>query len=370
MNTDSPDSLAAMNGSDDRCIEVVDFFSGCGGTSAGLRQAGMKILLGIDKDKEAAATYKSNFPEAAFICRDIRDIFTWDLEPHLSRPRRSPLLFSACAPCQPFSKQTRDKSATDTRATLLDAFHKFVQRFRPEYVFLENVPGIQRLDPSEGPIGRFLKLLAELRYEVAYDVIDAAHYGVPQTRRRFVLTASLVSGVRLPEKTHGAEGGRKKLATVWDAIGDLPPIPAGGGDDSVPNHRAARLSRLNLERIAKTPEGGDRRDWSDELILPCHAGHSGHTDVYGRLHRDRPASTLTTRCISLSNGRFGHPTQDRALSVREAACLQTFPMQFRFSGSLVSMAIQVGNAVPVLLAQRVGEAIHAHVRQSAARMGL
>ena len=359
-----------MDGENLLPVEVVDFFSGCGGTSFGLKQAGMQILLGIDKDEDAAATYRQNIPEAAFICRDIRQVFTWDLERYLSRPRERPVLFAACAPCQPFSKQNRGKSNADERATLLDELHRFVRRFRPEYVFLENVPGIQRFDPTDGPLGRFLQLLESLGYHVTSDVIDSLNYGVPQTRRRFVLAASLFGPVVLPEATHGTADDKRRHATVWDWIGDLPALPAGGRNDTVPNHHCAGLSPLNIQRIANTPEGGDRRDWPQDLILPCHKDHAGHTDVYGRLHRDRPASTLTTRCISLSNGRFGHPLQDRALSVREAACLQTFPRDFVFSGSLASAAIQVGNAVPVMLARRVGETINAHVASSSAPLAL
>jgi DNA (cytosine-5)-methyltransferase 1 len=343
-------------------VQVIDFFSGCGGTSAGLQLSGMEILLGIDMDPDAAATFRSNFPESGFLCRDIRAIFSWELEQYLPRQRTQPLLFSACAPCQPFSKQNREKSSGDQRASLLDELHRFVRRFRPEYIFLENVPGIQRINPSGGPIGRFLKLLHELGYEVAYDVVDFVDYGVPQTRRRLVMTASLLGKFALPAPTHGATTGRIPHSTVWDWIGDLPPILAGASHGAVPNHRAAALSPTNLQRIASTPEGGDRRDWPENLILPCHEGHEGHTDVYGRLRRDRPASTLTTRCVSLSNGRFGHPTQDRALSLREAACLQTFPRDFVFKGSFNSMAMQIGNAVPVVLARRFGEAIGEHAR--------
>ncbi len=359
-----------MDGENHLHVDVVDFFSGCGGTSAGLEQAGMRILLGIDKDEDAAATYCENFPEAAFVCRDIRQVFTWELERYLSRAREQPVLFTACAPCQPFSKQSRGKSKADERAVLLDELHRFIRRFRPEYVFLENVPGIQRFDPTDGPLGRFRRLLEGLGYCIASDVINSSDYGVPQTRRRFVLAASLFGRIDLPDATHGTAENKAPHATVWDWIGDLPAIPAGGGSDAVPNHYCAGLSPLNLERIANTPEGGDRRDWPQDLILPCHEDHAGHTDVYGRLQRDQPASTLTTRCISLSNGRFGHPIQDRALSVREAACLQTFPRDFVFSGSLASMAIQVGNAVPVLLARRVGETINAHLASNAAQLAL
>ncbi|HEY1562562.1 MAG TPA: DNA cytosine methyltransferase [Caulobacteraceae bacterium] len=343
-------------------IQVIDFFSGCGGTSAGLRLSGMEILVGIDMDAEAAMTFRSNFPESDFVCRDIRNVLTWELERYLPRARVQPLLFSACAPCQPFSKQNRGKSPADQRAALLDELHRFIRRFRPEYIFLENVPGIQRINPADGPIGRFLRLLSELRYEVAYAVVDLLDYGVPQTRRRLVMTASLMGKFTLPEPTHGNVKGRLPHSTVWEWIGDLPAIEAGASHKEVPNHRAAALSPRNTQRIANTPEGGDRRDWPVHLILPCHEGHEGHTDVYGRLRWNRPASTLTTRCVSLSNGRFGHPTQNRALSLREAACLQTFPRDFIFEGSFNSMAMQIGNAVPVMLARRFGVAITEHAR--------
>lgn len=345
-------------------VQAVDFFSGCGGTSAGLRQAGMQILVGTDMDVDAAATYRLNFPEAHFICQDIRQVLVSDLEPYVPSDRERPLLFSACAPCQPFSKQNRCKSASDNRASLLDEFHRFVRHFRPEYIFLENVPGIQRVHPLAGPIGRFLELLKELKYEYAHDIVDFLDYGVPQTRRRFVLTASLRGPITIPSSTHGESDGNLPYSTVRDWIGDLPPIPAGGRSGKIPNHQAAKLSPLNLKRIASTPEGGDRRSWPNDLVLPCHQGHKGHTDVYGRLRWNGPARTLTTRCVSLSNGRFGHPTQNRALSLREAACLQTFPREFLFKGGFVSMAKQIGNAVPVLLARRFGEAIDAHSRAS------
>ncbi len=316
-------------------------------------------------DADAMATYQLNFPEAHCICQDIREVLESDLEGYLPSQLERPLLFSACAPCQPFSKQNRYMSELDNRASLLDEFHRFVRHFRPEYIFLENVPGFQRVRPFVGPIGRFLELLEEFEYEYVYDIVDFLDYGVPQTRRRFVLTASLRGPITLPSSTHGERDGKLPHSTVRDWIGDLPPIPAGGRNEKIPNHQAAKLSPLNLKRIACTQEGGDRRSWPDDLVLRCHQGHKGHTDVYGRLRWDGPARTLTTRCVSLSNGRFGHPTQDRALSLREAACLQTFPREFLFKGGFASMAKQIGNAVPVLLARRFGDAISAHFRASA-----
>lgn len=180
-------------------------------------------------------------------------------------------------------------------------------------------------------------------------------YGVPQVRRRLVLVASRVSAVRLPMPTHGQ--GKKPVATVQDWISGLPRLEAGAVDSFDPDHAAAALSELNLRRIQATPMGGNRLDWPEDLRLDCHQGHSGHTDVYGRMSWDKPSPGLTTRCVSYSNGRFGHPEQDRAISVREAALLQTFPLTLKLSGTLTSKARQIGNAVPPLMAERIGEAL-------------
>jgi DNA (cytosine-5)-methyltransferase 1 len=159
----------------------------------------------------------------------------------------------------------------------------------------------------------------------------------------------------MPQATHG--NGRRKVSTVQQWIRRLPTLEAGQIHPKDPDHAAMALSPLNLKRIASTPEGKGRESWPADLLLDCHEGHSGHSDVYGRLAWDRPASAMTTRCLSYSNGRYGHPDQNRAISLREAACLQTFPKTFRFSGTLTSRGRQVGNAVPPLLARRIGEAV-------------
>lgn len=344
-------------------IKVVDFFSGCGGTSAGLRAAGMEIILGIDNDPDAKATFRSNFPNASFIGRDIRKIRTSDLQRHVSVNRQFPLLFCACAPCQPFSKQRHEKRGNDERASLLWQFVRFVRRYKPEFIVVENVPGLQKFAGENESFERFVSKLKSLGYHVRSGVVESRKYGVPQRRRRLVVMASLLGPVTFPKPTHGPRERGQPYVTVWQSIGALPPIPAGGQHPEIANHRAAGLSPLNLERIRATPEGGSRIDWPEHLRLNCHTnGYNGHSDVYGRMRKDAPASGLTTRCVSLSNGRFGHPTQDRAISVREAACLQTFPLDFEFHGSLNSMARQVGNAVPVLLAERFGQRFVSHAR--------
>ena len=341
-------------------VDFYDFFSGCGGTSRGMQDAGMTVRFGLDVDSDAKMTFEANYNKAKFICKDIRLISVDDVAPYIKRRYGRPLLFGACAPCQPFSKQNRTKNDDDGRRSLLGEFHRFIEAYMPEYLFIENVPGLQTVEKHNGPFADFIRLLGDLNYFFDYKIVMAYHYGVPQSRRRLVLLASRLSPIEIPPPTHGYGTDHPDLPTVWEYISHLPPIESGETHATVVNHRAARLSPLNLRRIATTPIGGDRRDWPKELELPCHQKHSGHTDVYGRMLKDQPSAALTTRCISLSNGRFGHPTQNRAVSVREAACIQTFPEDFIFNGNLNSMARQVGNAVPVAMAKVFGDWIIRH----------
>ena len=338
-------------------IKVFDFFSGCGGTSCGFEQAGLDIVLGLDIDKDAALTYRSNFPNSAFIEADICTLGTEVLKPWLDN-RADPVLFCGCAPCQPFSKQNRQRGESDIRRNLLSEFGRFVEDWLPEYVFIENVPGMQWVKGRKGPLPAFKALLNKLGYTYDIKVLPALWFGVPQTRERLVLLASRGSKITLPAATHGP--GKLPFTTVKHWIGELAKLAAGGVDPVDASHRAAKLSELNLARIAATPEGGGRESWPDDLLLDCHRNHKGHTDVYGRLAWDKPAAGLTTRCVSYSNGRFGHPEQNRALSVREAACLQTFPTSFIFAGNLNSRARQVGNAVPPAMARNIGLTIQDH----------
>lgn len=353
-------------------IHVHDFFCGCGGTSAGLREAGLDIRLGIDIDPDAKRTFEANFPEAVFLKRDIYELPVDTLSPYIIRDSNTLLLFSCCAPCQPFSRQNKNRDSTDKEGRLLYEFSRFVEYYLPELIFLENVPGLQNVDGGAGgPFHDFVIFLRTLNYNLDYGVINSQDYGVPQRRKRLILVASLLGEITLPRKTHGPGTANPSFSTVWDWISDFPPIAAGETHRDVINHRAANLSQLNLERIRVTPPGGGRLDWPQELVLECHSReYQGHTDVYGRMHKNRPASGLTTRCISLSNGRFGHPEQDRAISLGEAARLQTFSRDFVFIGSLNSMARQVGNAVPVLIAQTFGSHFIAHskVHQTTGRV--
>lgn len=321
--------------------------------------AGLNVRLGLDIDVDAAATFQANFPGAEFLCRDIRGLKTSDIEQQIVQ-FSGPNVFGACAPCQPFSKQNRQKKGDDVRKTLLPEFHKFVEKFQPEYIFIENVPGMQSVGKVEGPFAEFIKLLTRLDYSYDYKIVMAYHYGVPQRRRRLVLVASLLGPIKIPAPTHGPGTTQPELPTVGEWVYGLPKLEAGQTDPVDAMHRAACLSELNLKRITNTPSGGGRESWPESLWLDCHKNYGGHTDVYGRMIWDRPASALTTRCISLSNGRFGHPDENRAISVREAACIQTFPRDFIFHGNLNSMARQVGNAVPVRMAEVFGMEFQRH----------
>ena len=344
-------------------VRVFDFFSGCGGTCQGFLNAGMDVEFALDNDHDAAMTFKRNFPRIHFIQDDIENVQCETLKPLIDACKAHPILFSGCAPCQPFTKQKTMRRLDDERRVLLNEFRRFVEYYQPELVFVENVPGLQKIKAEDGPFMDFIHTLDKLGYHYKSDVITSQSYGIPQMRRRLVLIASRLGPIDFPKETCGPNR-NSGYSTVSEWIRDLPPVAAGETHPFIPNHRAAALSPTNMERIKALKEGGDRRQWPERLRLKCHSnGYRGHTDVYGRMRWKEPATGLTTRCISLSNGRFGHPEQHRAISVREAACLQTFPRDFIFEGSLNSMARQIGNAVPVLLAQCFGQNFIDHLGQ-------
>lgn len=356
-----------MTPADASRILVADLFCGCGGTSAGLEAVGMEIRLGLDFEPTASATYRRNFPRASFIESDVRDVAVDEIEIAIGK-RTGPLLIAACAPCQPFSSFVTGRGPggagrRDGRRSLLLKLLPIIERLEPEYVLIENVPGL-KAGQRAGTFNRFSKALKEFRYDVSSGIVDCRAYGVPQRRRRLLVLASRSGPVNLPVPTHGVVDGLLPFSTVREWIADLPAIHAGQTHPTVFNHQASALTDINLRRIRATPEGGNRDDWPEELRLECHREHAGHSDVYGRLRWDATAPVLTTKCTSLSNGRFGHPEQDRPISVREAACLQTFPRTFVFSGGITSATKQVGNAVPVLLAEAAGRAIVGHLTSS------
>jgi len=338
-------------------IKVFDFFSGCGGTAQGFKQAGLDIVVGIDNDKDASETYKYNIKPELFINEDIRQIETDSISAYVNKYKKDNyILFCGCAPCQPFSSQNKKRfSKDDKRFSLLDEFSRFVEMYEPDFIFFENVPGMKKLKPKESPLYKFENKLKTMGYNVCGpQIVCAEEYGVPQKRRRLILIASKLGEIKFPEATHGPNC-KQDYITVREAISFLPKIAAGQESKKYLNHKAAKLSDINLKRLKVINEGESISKCIGDLSLQCHINHKGHGDVYGRLKWDEPSVTLTTKCTSLSNGRFGHPTQDRALTPREAACIQSFPVDFEFKGAgVTSWGKQVGNAVPVKLAEAFG----------------
>jgi DNA (cytosine-5)-methyltransferase 1 len=353
-------------------IRVYDFFSGCGGTSVGFRQAGIQHALAVDSCPDAIGTFQKNFPGIPVINEPIETVDIKRIRAHYGNGAEVKL-FCGCAPCQPFTKQktnTKKDASSDKRRGLLTHFADIVHACLPELVFVENVPGLQNVSLKDGgPFSAFVDQFKRDDYSLAFGVIAAQDYGAAQVCRRLVLVASRLGEITLPEPTHGSKK-PKEYRTVRDAIGSFPPVEQGTEHPDTrnyPNHRAAALSELNLERIRHTGAHG-RRDWPVRLLPNCYAQkkngerYEGHSDCYTRLAWDEPAPGLTTRCISYSNGRFGHPEQDRAITIREAARLQGFPNSFVFTGSLNSMARQIGNAVPVPVARAFGRHFVKHVK--------
>ena len=327
--------------------------------------AGCNVVFALDNNLDATLTFKKNFPNTTVLNKDITKVRIQEIRPLVDRCKNQPLLFCGCAPCQPFTKQKTTKKIEDGRVQLLYEFQRFAKAFKPHYVFIENVPGMQKQVYHNSPFRAFVDFLIRDGYSYDFRIIQSQDYGIPQQRKRLVLVACRANEISIPEKICDPSKGLKNYSTVREWISDLPPIKAGEEHPHIPNHRSAQLASINLERIKSTPEGGNRLNWPKSLWLDCHRnGYKGHTDVYGRMKWDEPATGLTTRCISLSNGRFGHPEQNRAISVREAACLQTFPRDFIFHGNLNSMAKQIGNAVPVKLAEIFGKHMINHYRKS------
>ena len=292
-----------------------------------------------------------------FVHADLRNITDDSVRDLVSGIASRELLLAGCAPCQAFSKQ-RGRRCTRTRsdATLLREFGRLLVALRLRAVLMENVPGIAAV-PGFSSFRRFTKILHECGYDYNHPVLNARDFGVPQHRRRRVLLAVLEMPAPLPEPV--IPEGDARHVTVRNAIAHFPAIEAGEAHPGIANHRAARLSPLNLQRIRATRPtaevgGTGIRSW-------CWTAHrpegTGFSDVYGRMWWDRVARTLTSRCNNLSNGRFGHPEQDRAIGLREAAALQTFSDDYEFSASKNDIARWNGNAVPVVLAQALGAAV-------------
>ena len=344
-------------------IAAVDLFCGAGGLTYGLEQAGISVKLAVDIDPACAYPIKQN-SKAKFLQADVATLDVTSIE--RAFPKGAIRLLAGCAPCQPFStysraaKQKHGVAAGEKRNEdwkLLEHFGNIVQRVQPDLVTMENVPPLAMQDVFK----EFLEKLAE--YWVDWRIVECDSIGLPQTRKRLVLVASKLAPIYIPEYSLAQ-------ATVRSTIGDLPAISAGGQDTNDALHRASRLSGTNLERIQASKPGGTWRDWPEDLRSSCHVKKTGATypAVYGRMEWDAPAPTITTQCFGYGNGRFGHPEQDRAISLREAAMLQGFPRNYSFVPDNVDVIFAsagklIGNAVPVKLGETIGHLLNEHVSQ-------
>jgi DNA (cytosine-5)-methyltransferase 1 len=341
---------------------VVDLFCGIGGLTHGLELAGLNVVAGIDVEASCRYAYERN-NHSVFVNRDIAEITAEELLSYY--PEDCTRILVGCAPCQPFSKYTkryRKNGHKDDKWRLLYEFSRLVEQSDPVIVSMENVPEL-----SKEPIfDEFVNMLKEKAYKTYHDIVFCPDYGVPQNRKRLVLLASKLGEIALIDPLYD----KTNYVTVRQAIGELPALSDGECDANDIVHRAGRLSNTNKSRIRQSVPGGTWRDWDAHLRLKCHQKNTGksYPSVYGRMHWDEPSPTITTQFYGLGNGRFGHPEQHRALSIREGAMLQSFPQNYSFTENETQfnkrvLGTHIGNAVPVALASAIGASIEEHLRR-------
>lgn len=342
-----------------REVYAVDLFCGAGGLTHGLQRAGVEVRLGIDIDPACEFPYTKN-NSAQFLLKRIEDVSVDEIA--TAYPKRGLRLLAGCAPCQTFSTYYQKASKSDERWHLLTQVSDLVQRILPDLVTMENVPRLAEYEVFR----KFTAALEKAGYHVDYRVVNCADYDVPQQRQRLVLLASRLGPITLLEPASG----ESEKPTVRTAIGALPALQAGGISKSDPLHQCSALSPLNLKRMRASNPGGTWRDWNKKLVADCHRKKTGKTypAVYGRMCWDEPAPTITTQFFGFGNGRFGHPEQDRAISLREGAILQSFPNDYVFVDPKKTISKKgvgklIGNAVPVKLGEVIGKSILAHVAQ-------
>lgn len=339
--------------------QVIDLFCGVGGLTRGLLDAGLNVIAGFDNDPTCQFTYEYN-NEVDYNIRDIRDVTGAEIN-NLYMPDAIKILVG-CAPCQPFSQmrfKLKDANRRDDKYNLLLEFGRLIEEVHPTIISMENVPQIRETEIYQ----QFLMTLKKNGYYIDAKVVFCPDYGIPQTRRRFVLVGSLLGPIQIIEPTH-----ERQDVHVRDFIGSLPHIEAGGADPNDSLHRSAMLSEKNLSRIRASIPGGTWKDWPEELRCECHKKESGqsYSSVYGRMTWEQIGPTITTQFYSYGTGRYGHPEQDRALSLREGALLQTFPHNYNFINPdaefvFGDIARHIGNAVPVRLGEVIGISILNHL---------
>jgi len=347
-------------------IAAIDLFCGVGGLTYGLRRAGIDVVAGIDLDPACEYPYTKN-NKARFLNSDVTKLSGIDLAKLY--PMGSLRLLAGCAPCQPFSPYSRGTDSTGHRDWgLLAEFARLVEEVEPELVTMENVPGLG----SKPILTTFVRKLRKLEYEVSFQSVYCPPLGIPQHRRRLVLVASKIGAVTIPTGNLRPD----EFRTVRAAIGRLPALRAGEASKGDRMHRARALVDLNIRRLQASRPGGSWSEWDRDLRLKCHRRRTGksYANVYGRMSWDEPSPTITTLAYSLGTGRFGHPDQDRAITPREAALLQTFPRRYRFVKPkepvfLSRVSRLIGNAVPPRLGYHIGLSLMRTARAHAARKG-
>lgn len=343
---------------------AVDLFCGAGGLTHGLLKAGISVSAGYDIDGACHYPYEHNNKPAQFISKSVAEVTGEELAAHY--PKGSVKILTGCAPCQTFSRYTQGlDNVDDPKWTLLREFGRLVTELKPDIVSMENVPQLQEFPIFES----FLQTLKEEGFhfsEIAEErIVYCPDYGMAQNRQRLVVVASRFGPISLIPKTHKPN----QYRTVRDMLHGLRKLEAGEVSKEDPLHRCSRLSETNLQRIQVSSPGGTWRDWPTDLVAACHKKKSGKTypSVYGRMEWDLPSPTVTTQFYGFGNGRFGHPEQNRAISLREGAILQSFPKSYRFvrpgeAYSFKGVGRMIGNAVPVRLGEIVGRSITAHLR--------
>ncbi|HEY8585653.1 MAG TPA: DNA cytosine methyltransferase [Rhodanobacter sp.] len=344
-------------------IACVDLFCGAGGLTHGFILEGLPVVAGIDLDPACRFPYEENNGQARFVERDISKVTIGELRELFGDAELT--ILAGCAPCQPFSTyaQRYELDGEDGKWGLLYQFARLAEGSMPDVITMENVPTVAKHEVFHDFVGT----LKRRGYEVWSEVVDSSLYGVPQMRRRMVLLASRHGSIEMIPPTH------VKAKTVRQAIGRLRPLSAGESAPRDKLHATATLSDTNLKRIKVSKPGGTWRDWPKYLVADCHRAESGRTypGVYGRMEWDKPAPTMTTQCYGFGNGRFGHPEQDRAISLREAAILQSFPRGYAFipkngEVSFSTLGRLIGNAVPVNLGRAIASSIKQHLASIAA----
>lgn len=343
-------------------VAAVDLFCGIGGLTKGLELSGINVIAGYDFEESCRYAYEHN-NNAHFYHADITTLDSQDIINLY--PENCVRVLAGCAPCQPFSKYSqryRKDGYKDDKWKLLYSFSEIIEDVNPDIIAMENVPELRKTSV----FADFERKMTELGYHIFSDTLFCPDYGVPQNRKRLVFLGSKYGDISMTPPTHTPEN----YNNVRGAIYDLPHIEAGETDPNDIIHTATRLNATNLRRIQSSIPGGTWKDWPEDLQLNCHKKGSGksYSSVYGRMHWDEPSPTITTQFYGYGNGRFGHPEQNRAISLREGALLQSFPGNYQFvpSGERIKkreLGVQIGNAVPVELGRAIGESILNHLHE-------